>query len=202
MARTRKGEETRQRILAAALKLFSARGYAGTSTREIAREAGVAEGTIFHYFPTKKALLQGVLEPIMISSLMRTWAETEQLPLAQALEKILRQRLTIIEKNQELFKLILLEAALQPELREYLLKEIILPLRAAVLEFLEKKLDREKLRPVNRTALVQILLGAMVSSLMYKGLLKPALPEEPEMDKMIAEMIKIIMEGVTNDEGS
>lgn len=44
-------------MLSAALALFCERGYAATSTRRIAEAAGVAEGLVFHYFPTKDALL-------------------------------------------------------------------------------------------------------------------------------------------------
>ena len=47
----------REQVLSAALALFCEHGYAATSTRRIAEAAGVAEGLVFHYFPTKDALL-------------------------------------------------------------------------------------------------------------------------------------------------
>lgn len=50
----------RDQLLGAALDLFCEHGYAGTSTRRIAEAAGVAEGLIFHYFPSKQALLLAV----------------------------------------------------------------------------------------------------------------------------------------------
>lgn len=56
-SRATKREQTRENILIAARKCFDAQGYDGTSTREIAKEAGVAEGTIFSHFPTKEELL-------------------------------------------------------------------------------------------------------------------------------------------------
>jgi AcrR family transcriptional regulator len=46
---------SQQRILDAAVEAFAEQGYSGTATSEIARRAGVAEGTIFRYYPTKKA---------------------------------------------------------------------------------------------------------------------------------------------------
>lgn len=49
--------ETRDRVLAAARKLFAQHGYLNTSTQEIAAEAGVAEGSIFYHFGSKKNLL-------------------------------------------------------------------------------------------------------------------------------------------------
>ncbi|MEY2885015.1 MAG: hypothetical protein RL490_2739 [Pseudomonadota bacterium] len=49
--------ETKQRVLAAAHMLFSTKGFAGTGTADIAREADVSEGSIFYHFGSKKALL-------------------------------------------------------------------------------------------------------------------------------------------------
>ncbi|MGQ5700668.1 TetR/AcrR family transcriptional regulator [Sandaracinobacteroides sp. A072] len=49
--------ETRSRVLEAAYQLFAARGYASTGTADIARAAGVSEGSIFYHFGSKRALL-------------------------------------------------------------------------------------------------------------------------------------------------
>ncbi len=52
----------RDRIIEAAYKLFSERGYHGTTTREIARAASVSEVTLFRIFGTKEALFEEVLK--------------------------------------------------------------------------------------------------------------------------------------------
>ncbi len=49
--------DKRSRLLQAALRLFTEYGFQQTSTATIAREAGVAAGTLFLYFPSKKGLL-------------------------------------------------------------------------------------------------------------------------------------------------
>lgn len=49
--------ETRQRVLDAAVQLFSTKGYVNTVTADIARAADVSEGSIFYHFGSKKALL-------------------------------------------------------------------------------------------------------------------------------------------------
>jgi AcrR family transcriptional regulator len=46
--------ETRARILKSALRLFAKSGYEGTTTRDLAEAAGVAEGTLFRYFSTRR----------------------------------------------------------------------------------------------------------------------------------------------------
>ena len=50
----------------AATEIFAEKGYAATSTREIAQKAGVAEGTIFRHYKTKKDLLLSIVTPMMI----------------------------------------------------------------------------------------------------------------------------------------
>ena len=55
--RERRKEETLRRIETAGWELFAAHGYEATSTREIADAADIAAGTLFNYFPEKRALL-------------------------------------------------------------------------------------------------------------------------------------------------
>ena len=49
--------DKQKKILASALKLFVENGFHGTPTSKIAKEAGVANGTLFHYYPTKDDLI-------------------------------------------------------------------------------------------------------------------------------------------------
>lgn len=59
--RTRKPATERQRdLLAAALERFAADGFDGTSVHDVARQAGVATGTVYLYFPSKEHLLLGL----------------------------------------------------------------------------------------------------------------------------------------------
>jgi TetR/AcrR family transcriptional repressor of nem operon len=55
-------EPTRERILFAALKLFSEKGYLSTSVADILKEAGANSGSLYHFYPTKQDVLLAVLE--------------------------------------------------------------------------------------------------------------------------------------------
>ncbi|HZP73031.1 MAG TPA: TetR/AcrR family transcriptional regulator [Gaiellaceae bacterium] len=52
--------ERREQILAAAVRVFAAQGYESTRVGDIAREAGVAYGLVYHYYPSKDAVLDAV----------------------------------------------------------------------------------------------------------------------------------------------
>ena len=53
-------KDKRTAIMETALKLFTERGFQGTSTAQISKEAGVATGTFFNYFPTKEDLINSL----------------------------------------------------------------------------------------------------------------------------------------------
>ncbi len=58
----------RDQILDAAATVFAARGFHPTTVREVARAAGVADGTIYNYFENKTALLLGILDRMTASA--------------------------------------------------------------------------------------------------------------------------------------
>ena len=57
-----KGDERREHILQAAVKLFSQRGFSGTTTKEIARASGVSEAMVFRHFASKDTLYAAILD--------------------------------------------------------------------------------------------------------------------------------------------
>lgn len=54
-------EATRRKILSAANELFRTVGFEATTTRDIAKAANIATGTLFNYFPTKEAIVTGLV---------------------------------------------------------------------------------------------------------------------------------------------
>ncbi len=55
-------EESREKILSSALRLFARHGYAATTVRMIAEEAGVSQGLLYNYYDGKDALLRSIFE--------------------------------------------------------------------------------------------------------------------------------------------
>ena len=76
MTRKEQKEVRRLQIIQTTLNLFVERGYYGTKTSQISRQAGISDGLLFHYFPTKEALLEelinigleGMLIPMQIQA--------------------------------------------------------------------------------------------------------------------------------------
>ena len=64
MLREAKSERSRRQVLDAALRLFSHQGYRGTSVREIADEASVSIGNVYHHFPDKESIFKTLLDEL------------------------------------------------------------------------------------------------------------------------------------------
>lgn len=86
---TKKSEQTRARILEAALALFRKRGFEKTTMRDIAQESGVALGAAYYYFDSKDALVMGFYEraqqdlgPLLEEALAKTHGLEERLRAA------------------------------------------------------------------------------------------------------------------------
>jgi AcrR family transcriptional regulator len=69
----RTSEEVEQLVLSAATQLFSSNGYAGTSTREIAELAGVAESVLYRNYRTKARVFEAAIT-LPFSSFLESWA--------------------------------------------------------------------------------------------------------------------------------
>ncbi|HEX4969211.1 MAG TPA: helix-turn-helix domain-containing protein, partial [Nitrospiraceae bacterium] len=58
-------------LIVAAASLFAAKGFNGTTTKEIAKAAGVSEALVFKYFPTKRTLYAAILaEKVTVTELL------------------------------------------------------------------------------------------------------------------------------------
>ena len=76
-------EATRERIEAAALELFRTRGFEATTTRDIAKQAEIAVGTLFNYFTAKEAIVIALAE----EGLAKAQAAAAKQPAAETLEE-------------------------------------------------------------------------------------------------------------------
>jgi len=84
-------DERRQQIVAVAMRLFSERGFRGTTTKEIAQAAGVSEAIIFRHFATKDELYSAIIDHKAcaggMADLSRPVAETVECEVADAIER-------------------------------------------------------------------------------------------------------------------
>jgi AcrR family transcriptional regulator len=109
--RRRTREETRHQIVDAAFLLFSQNGFSRTSVRDIAAAVGVTDAALYHYFDSKKELLDAVFEERGTRGWME-WIEKIRgtASLSVVLERTSVAALQFIEQNRDLLRLVLLES--------------------------------------------------------------------------------------------
>lgn len=114
-------DTTRQRIIDAANSLFQQIGYARTTTRAIAAEAGINEVTLFRHFGNKKNLLQVCVETINAGGFSANFEKAMTGNYAEDILIMAREQIADMDAGYEALRLVMCEAAHFEELREAVL---------------------------------------------------------------------------------
>jgi AcrR family transcriptional regulator len=96
--------DRREQIVETALRLFARHGFDGTSTKQIAQAAGITEGLIFHYFPTKAELLTAVLDTrhSFIGELRAMLSTADAEPVSDLLQRLATGWLNTLRVEREI----------------------------------------------------------------------------------------------------
>jgi AcrR family transcriptional regulator len=111
--------DRRARILEAAVRVFAARGYHAARVGDIAEEAGVAHGLLYHYFPSKEDVLRTILRDswtLLIGALHGIEATDD--PPAEQLRRIAAVLLRSWRHDPDLVRVLVREVARSPHLSE------------------------------------------------------------------------------------
>lgn len=175
----------RQHILDAAIQVFAQQGFHRSKIKDVARIAGVADGTVYNYFANKDDLLLGILD---------RFNETEQrsVVLAQPVkdfevlfQSYLKHRLTLIFEQAELFQALLPEVLSNPDLRERYQQQVIEPTMNLAEEFFTAQAKAGHIRQTDTALLARAiagtLLGLLVQSMLGDIELKKRWQELPEV---------------------
>src|SRR5688572_23264528 len=163
MARTPKVvEDRREQLLEAALRVFARNGYARSTNKDVAQEAGITPGLIYHYFPSKEALLKAVIEEASpVQGIRSLKPEMLDQPVESFLRFVLRQMLEIAESERflQLVRIMLPEmlhnASFSPA-RATTLQEATLFLK----NYLAGKMSTGELRLADPGMVAQVLMSS------------------------------------------
>lgn len=181
--RTRRGPLTRQQILDASLRLFSERGFARTTVRDIARMAGITDAAIYYHFESKRDLLEALVEErgfiTSVKDLERFEADA---PLTDAIVWMASGAITLMDDNREFLRLIIMEglggdeAALEQYRRLIDMWESAL---TTVLERYERKGELPKNSPEDLARhIIYVILMAFQESLLGRHVPATATADE------------------------
>jgi AcrR family transcriptional regulator len=193
--------EKQMKIVQAAVDIFAEKGYSASSTSEIAQKAGVAEGTIFRHYKTKKELLLSIVAPMM-TKLVAPFAmkdfnkilEAEYKEMEDFLRAVIRNRLEFARKNFPVIKILLHEIPFQAELKAQF-KEII---AIKVLEKITKVMihfQRDgKIIDIPPTTAIRLTTTTIIGYLLVRFLFLPEKDWDDEQE--IEYTVDFIMHGL------
>jgi AcrR family transcriptional regulator len=171
--RARRRAERRQAILAAALKEFSARGFAAARLDDVAVAAGIAKGTIYLYFRDKEALFQDLIRSEMspVVATLET-ALAVDLPVRAVAERAVELFVREIygTNRKDIIRLIISEGPRFPQLADFYYREVLSRIIAAVRALLARALARGELRSDALIRFPQLLAAPGIVAIVWSGL--------------------------------
>jgi AcrR family transcriptional regulator len=198
----------REEILEAAGKVFALKGYNGASTAEIAKEAGVAEGTIFRYFPTKKDILLCLATNLAVDTLQGLFAGISGQKDEQVLKALLLNRLQMIRPNLDLAKFLLYETQFHPEVRQVMFGEVIFRAVGMVTDYYRERVVAGVFKDIDPVAAVRGLIGAVFAYLMFESAMQGMNPgivdnesQEVRDERNVDLIVDIFLNGVRKEQG-
>src|SRR3546814_709558 len=156
-------DPTRDRILDAALDLFSERSFDGATTREIAQRAGVTQPLLNYHYRSKDDLWRAAVDSLFVT-LRQTMADRlEGLrgvdPLTSAKLRV-REFITFSARNPQLHRIITQECKSDGPRMDYLVEHHVRPLYESTIELFEHLARDGAVPPIAPAHLYYILTGA------------------------------------------
>lgn len=196
----RGGVERRAQILEAAGRVFARRGFRGATTREIAREAGVAEGTLFRYFPTKRHLLLALLETLTLQPIRRHLEALNTMPPTRWLEAFLQERLIAMRQPLPLMQALYQEIRTDEAIRRAFLEGTVQPFLEQVRGMLARELDRGGYPDLHPGLVMWALWGVLHGVTVFGMELDPELAAMPP-EQVARQLAALLLHGLRPEAG-
>jgi AcrR family transcriptional regulator len=193
--RQRRIQRRRTEILTAAARVFAAKGYANTTTREIALAADMAEGTLYNYFDGKRAILLTIVGDVIDD-------------LTEMIETVgsLQQREDMVEFVEGIFeafsdklpftRTLIIEAWLDDEILKEFFAVRLAEVAAQIEAFIGDRVAAGTFRPIDPRLATRMLLGMFIAPIVpvLRGIEPPPTPEERHQFAETA--VDVLMHGI------
>ncbi|MEH1816347.1 TetR/AcrR family transcriptional regulator [Nostoc sp.] len=188
--------QTRTRILEAAQRLFASKGFDGTTTRDLAQAASVAEGTLFRHFPNKKAILVEVATSGWVEILTDLLTELSEMGSYKAVAQVMRRRMWNFQKNADLMRVCFMEVQFHPDLRDRIQLEVITKMTDVGEAFFQTAMDKGIYRQGDAKLVAKVFLGMFaIAGFSNNTIIEPdASPQQ--MQEMAEGLADIFLNGV------
>jgi len=191
--------EQRHRILEAATALFALRGYEDAGMRELAEAVGMSTAALYHYFPSKVAIMDALIDETVAGPRRGT----ARLPVGGSLREVLHSAgagflagVSSLAAKQRL-EVIFLAAHHRREWAERYLSELSDPTEVGLTAAIAKVLPDGARGKVEPRWIAKQLVGSLLAYLLHEEILRRAGESDPARDAYLDQVVNVIAAGVT-----
>lgn len=199
----RRKEERPSEILSAALKVFSAKGFAASKLDEVAKEAGLSKGTLYLYFESKDALFKAVVTEFVIPEIAKAEQQAQHIKgsVKAFMSELLEQwRTSVLETELSgISKMMIAEATNFPELANFYLENVVQRMRNFVVSLIELGIERGEFQECDSKYAARVFLSSMVFSAIWKHSLAPY-DEDYDVNKYLRFQLDIFLRGISKEQ--
>lgn len=194
-----------QKILDTAEDLFLDKGFAMTSTTEIAKKAGCNQALVHYYFRTKERLFESIFEK-KLGPFIRSFLQicTEDISFEEKLARTIRAHYEVVSQNPRFPFLVLNELTTNPS-RIKSIKEMLGDAPVQAMKRFQAELDEEirqgRIRPVTAFDLLLTMLSLNIAPFLYTPMMRDILDFSPAdlqeiLRKRIDENVTVILKSL------
>ena len=188
-------ENKEEKILEAAIVLFSKKGFSATTTSEIAKDAGVAEGTVFRYYKTKKHLLIKVMsklievmsEELIANPVGEIFKKNKDKDDSDILKILLMDRLEMFNEYWDIIQVIITEIQFHEDIRESFFKNVVFKGKNILGEFIESGIAKGRFKNFDPIVVSRALVSTFMAFVIHKKIMgeNKLIGNEQEIGQMI-----------------
>lgn len=197
----RRAEARPDEVLDAALALFVQKGFASTRVEDIAARAGLSKGAVYLYFPSKEAILEGLVRravlPIANNALgfLENYSGDPRLVIGTVM-KMVAGRLTD-PKTIAIPRLLMREIVHFPEFAQMYRREVLDRVLPAVTQLIRNGIAEGYLRPVDPELTIRSIIGPLALHMLLAELFGITPAGGLDIDRLIDNHLSVLFDGLS-----
>jgi len=193
--RQRRIKKRQREIMTAAAEVFAEKGYASTTTKEIADRADMAEGTLYNYFDGKREILLAIADETT-APMETAIQEAGSLKSRDEILAMLEKALAISEAHLPSTRTLLTEAWMDDDILQDYLATRLKRIRDQLAAYIKHHVDNGTFRPINPEIGAQMIMGMFGALVLpaIRGVFDPPTPQE--CHELAESMVDLLLDGI------
>ena len=190
-----------EEILAAALEVFTDRGFAATTLEDVAKRAGVTKGTIYLYFDSKEALFKALIRETIVPVIAQGEALAQSFTgsARELLERLVREYWRLVGETSlaGIPKLMIAEAGNFPVLARFYYEEVVTRGHRLMAGVIQRGIKAGEFRPVNVMVAAKLAMSPLMHAVVARKAFSACMPEGFDVASYLNTHIDLYLHGIS-----